>query len=324
MIEDRKGQEIEYYQNLAGFNQEEIFNRGRILARIKTLEHKVRKRIDCEIQPSGVYPVIMDGRALGVLFHEGAVAHLLSAKNIDEDHATTFEGKIGEKIMPSFISLYNDSTKEGEWGAYKYDEEGIKSQRIPIIENGILKNYLHDRTTAGRRNIKSNGCSRASNDTDGLSYYDIDSNNYFTEPRISILEVKSSVNHKLGDLVKRMTAVCREKGLDYGLLVEGGGGEVFTGTGQFQINPDFIYRIYTNGKIVPVSSAYILGNPYVMLNQLEMVGGKYIRDYGFCGSDSGFVHTQEISPYGFITNVEVRKIGEDSPRRLKSERKGRK
>ena len=62
----------------------------------------------------------------------------------------------------------------------------------------------------------------------------------------------------------------------------------------------------------------------MMLNQLEMVGGEYSRGYGFCGSDSGFVHTQEISPYGFLTNVEVRKLGEDAPRRLKSERKSRK
>ncbi|MFH0831584.1 MAG: TldD/PmbA family protein [archaeon] len=323
-LEDKEGREVEYSQNRAGLIPENILNKNKIFSDLSNLERKIKERVDCEVQPSGVYPVIMDGTALGVLFHEGAVAHLLSAKCIDEDYATTFEGKIGEKIMPAFLSLYNDPTKEGEWGSYNYDEEGVRSQRIPIIENGILKNYLHDRTTAGRRGIKSNGCSRASNDCRGLDYYDIDTNNYFTEPRISILEVKSSVNHKFEDLVNRMISVCRQKGLDYGLLVEGGGGEVLTGTGEFKLAPDIISRIYTNGKIVPVSSAYLLGNPYVMLNQLEMVGGKYARGFGYCGSDSGFVHTQEISPYGFLTNVEVRKLGNDSPRRLKPERKGRK
>ncbi|MFH1249315.1 MAG: TldD/PmbA family protein [archaeon] len=314
-MRDKENKSVEYQETICDVNIGRALRKDRIWKITKELEKKVKERIDCEIQPSGGYPIIMDGRALGVLFHEGAMAHLLSARFIDEDHATTFEGKIGQKIMPEFISLYNDSTKEKQWGSYKYDEEGIQTQRIPIIENGILKNYLQDRTTSGRRNTKSNGCSRESNEDIGYS------SEHLTEPRIGILEVKTSHKYRFPDLVKRMNEICKKRGLDYGLLVEGGGGEVFTGTGEFRIDPTYLYRIYIDGRIVPVSSAYILGNPYVMLNQIEMLGGKDHRGYGFCGCDSGFVHTQEIAPYGLLTNAEIRKTGEDAPRKLEKPEK---
>jgi PmbA protein len=59
-----------------------------------------------------------------------------------------FWGKIGKKVASEELSLTNDGTLEKGIYAAKFDEEGVPTRKTPLIEEGVLKNYLHNTSTA--------------------------------------------------------------------------------------------------------------------------------------------------------------------------------
>jgi len=65
--------------------------------------------------------------------------------------------RIGEKLFDAKISLYDDPTIEYAPNSRPCDDEGIASQRTPLIENGVVRNFLYDLQTAGQAGTRSTG-----------------------------------------------------------------------------------------------------------------------------------------------------------------------
>ena len=61
------------------------------------------------------------------------------------------------------ITIIDDPTLPKSGGYYLYDDEGVKARPRYLIKEGIANEMLHDRLSAGRAGIKSNGSSRATN-----------------------------------------------------------------------------------------------------------------------------------------------------------------
>ncbi len=59
------------------------------------------------------------------------------------------------------VNITADATFPTGRGTFGYDDEGIPAQRVPMIENGILVNYLSSRETASRIGRPSTGAARA-------------------------------------------------------------------------------------------------------------------------------------------------------------------
>jgi len=59
-----------------------------------------------------------------------------------------WEGKLGEKIGSENLNVFDDPTINGSLGWYEYDDEGNKSTRTNLIENGVLKQHMQSRETA--------------------------------------------------------------------------------------------------------------------------------------------------------------------------------
>ncbi|RKX19463.1 MAG: TldD/PmbA family protein [Candidatus Zixiibacteriota bacterium] len=59
------------------------------------------------------------------------------------------------------VNIYADATIPGALGSFGYDDEGVKAQRTPIIQDGIHVGYLSSRETAPIISQKSNGTMRA-------------------------------------------------------------------------------------------------------------------------------------------------------------------
>lgn len=70
-------------------------------------------------------------------------------------------GKIGQKIGSNNLNVFDDPTINGMLGWYKYDDEGVKSSKTILIEEGILKNHLQSRETASIFNSKPTANMRA-------------------------------------------------------------------------------------------------------------------------------------------------------------------
>ena len=80
----------------------------------------------------------------GVLFHE-AVGHRLEGDRMDNDaEGKTYKGQIGRAVLPPFMTIVDDPTLatlggKSLNGFYKYDDEGIPAQRVPLVEAGVLE-----------------------------------------------------------------------------------------------------------------------------------------------------------------------------------------
>ncbi len=65
--------------------------------------------------------------------------------------------KIGEKLFDEKISLYDDGTIDGKFASASYDDEGVPRQRTPLVEKGVLKNFIYDLKTAAQAGVASTG-----------------------------------------------------------------------------------------------------------------------------------------------------------------------
>ncbi|MDP3728144.1 MAG: TldD/PmbA family protein [bacterium] len=74
-----------------------------------------------------------------------------------ESGLSCLKNQLGKKIANEQVSLYDDATIANGYGSTIFDAEGTPTQRTPIIEKGILKNYLHNASTAKRYKTKSTG-----------------------------------------------------------------------------------------------------------------------------------------------------------------------
>jgi len=111
--------------------------------------------------PSGKFPVVLHPSITGLLVHE-ALGHNAEADSVFNGQSI-IEGKIGEQIASECVTIMDDATLPKLNGSYPYDSEGVPGQKRILVENGILKGYLHSLETAARFGVEPNGSARAMN-----------------------------------------------------------------------------------------------------------------------------------------------------------------
>ncbi|MFQ5413374.1 MAG: metallopeptidase TldD-related protein, partial [Phycisphaerae bacterium] len=96
-------------------------------------------------------PAILRNRASGVFFHEIFGHRIEGHRQKDVTEGQTFTKKIGQQVLPAFISVYDDPTaaRFGDIdlrGYYRFDDEGVPAMRVPLVEQGTLKTFLLSRS----------------------------------------------------------------------------------------------------------------------------------------------------------------------------------
>ncbi|MFX1298547.1 MAG: TldD/PmbA family protein, partial [Promethearchaeota archaeon] len=107
------------------------------------------------------FTVIMDPTLTGVFVHE-AFGHACEADAVLSGESI-LANKLGSKIGLEIVTIIDDPTLKGNFGYYPYDSEGTPSQKTVLVQNGILKNYLHSLETASRLKMQPTGNARAQN-----------------------------------------------------------------------------------------------------------------------------------------------------------------
>lgn len=263
----------------AGF---EFFRNMDIEAEAREASRIAKTMLFASYAPSGKFPVVIDNRFGGVIFHE-ACGHGLEASSVAKGNSI-FAGKMGQMIASPLVSAVDDGTLPNEWGSLTIDDEGHRTQRNLLIENGILKGYLVDKLNGRRMGIKSTGSGRR------------ESYKYAPTSRMTntfILNGKSSFDEII-------------KNTEYGIYAKNmGGGSVNPATGDFNfaVMEGYIIR---NGEICePVRGATLIGNGGEVLKKIDMVGNNLGFGQGMCGSSSGSIPTNVGEPTIRVSEITV-------------------
>jgi TldD protein len=248
-------------------------------------------------------PAMLTGRASAVFFHEvfGHRSEGFRQKDINEGQ--TFARKVGEPILPDFITIVDDPTqaKLGSsilLGNYPFDDEGVAAQRVTLVDKGILRNFEMSRQPIvgfpqsnghGRRQVGLAPVSRQGN-----------------------LIVQSSKMVTNAELRRMLIAEVKRQGKQFGLLIDDiAGGFTFTGRGQpqaFQVQPLVVYEVFADGRPdMLVRGVDIVGTPLVSLTKIMATGDTPEVFNGYCGAKSGSVPVAAAAPAMLISEMEVQK-----------------
>jgi PmbA protein len=86
----------------------------------------------------------------------GIVAGTLSAEEVLKGRSL-FAGRSGEQVADPMVTLVEDPTDPRAWGACPIDDEGLTSRRVPLVESGMLTQFVHSTWTARRMGTASTG-----------------------------------------------------------------------------------------------------------------------------------------------------------------------
>jgi TldD protein len=70
---------------------------------------------------------------------------------------------IGTRIGSDVVTVVDDPTVEHSYGYYAYDDEGLKARRRHLYKNGLINEFLQNRESAAKLNMKGNASSRSVN-----------------------------------------------------------------------------------------------------------------------------------------------------------------
>lgn len=256
-------------------------------------------------------PAILAPEASGVLFHEVLGHRLEGHRQGDDREGKTFRGQEGKPILPSFLSIFDDPTVRelnGEKlnGYYLYDEEGVKAQRVPLVEKGVLRNYLLSRQPV-EGFLQSNGHGRSQGSQRPVA-------------RMANLLVDSSKQVSDEELKKQLIAEAKRQGKPYGLIIRDiTGGNTNTssyGYQAFKGVPRMVYRVdVRDGKETLVRGVEIVGTPLSAVNRIMASGRRQGVFNGFCGAESGMVPVSTVAPAMLLQEIELQRTmeGKDRP-----------
>jgi TldD protein len=274
-----------------------------VLEQAKIMRSELEALVAAPLVEPYAGPAMLTGRAAAVFFHEVFGHRAEGHRQKDISEGQTFARKVGEQILPEFLSIYDDPTAKRVGssvllGYYPFDDEGVQAQRVKLVENGVLRNFEMSRSPLvgfpnsnghGRRQVGFAPVSRQGN-----------------------LIVESSRRVSNAQLRQKLIEEIKRQGRPFGLLIDDiAGGFTFTGRGQpqaFQVLPLVVYKVFPDGRPDElVRGVDIVGTPLVSLTKILATGDTPEVFNGYCGAESGSVPVAAVSPAILISEMEVQK-----------------
>ncbi|MHB9056605.1 MAG: metallopeptidase TldD-related protein [Paludibacteraceae bacterium] len=300
------GMLLENYKTYFGRNTAELPAVDSLLSDVNQLSSTLTALKSSPKIDSYTGPVILSGEVSGVFFHEFFGHRVEGARMKSGFDAQTLKKKIGEKILPERLSITFDPTvsRYGNSilsGDYKYDDEGVRGQKVEMIKNGVLTNFLMSRIPIEGFS-KSNGHGRGQLNTG-------------TETRQSNMIIESSKPISNEELNKLFIEELKKRDLKFGYRIDKvSGGLTMTSAASanaFYLNPLIVYRIYTDGRPEElVRGINIVGTPLTAFSQIMAETNDHKTFNGICGALSGGVPVSAIAPSMLVKELEFQKIGD--------------
>jgi len=297
------GMDINRYYNFDWVDSKDAPDDKAVYAAEATMRKELEGLVAAPINDPTVGPALLTGRAAAVFFHEVFGHRAEGHRQKDVTEGQTFSKKVGEQILPEFLSITDDTTMKklgGQdlLGYFQFDDEGEPAQRVTLVDRGVLKNFEMSRSPLvgfahsnghGRRQLGATPVSRQGN-----------------------LIVQSSKMVTNEQLRAKLIELIKAQGKQFGLLIDDiAGGFTFTGRGQpqaFQVLPLVVYKVYADGRPDElVRGVDIVGTPLAALTKIVATGDTPEVFNGYCGAESGSVPVSAASPAILTSELEVQK-----------------
>ena len=257
-----------------------------------------------------VGPAILRGRAAAVFFHEIFGHRVEGHRQKDEDEGQTFTDKVGQAILPSFLSVYDDPTRT-RWGdvdlagSYPYDDEGVAAARASLVDAGVLKGFLMSRSPIEGFE-RSNGHGRRQ-----------PGNAVVARQGNLIVEASRSVPYD--DLRAQLVAEVKRQNKPFGLVFDDiSGGFTFTGRSTpnaFTVKPVTVWRVFADGRPDElVRGVDMIGTPLTTFSRILAASDRTDVFNGVCGAESGWVPVAAVAPDLLVSEVEVQRKEKENDR----------
>ncbi|MFX1268033.1 MAG: TldD/PmbA family protein [Promethearchaeota archaeon] len=249
--------------------------------------------LDAKSPVGGKFNVIMDPKLTGTFIHE-AFGHACEA-DIVLNKESILEDKIGKTVAIEEVNVIDDPTiGQGKqfklpyelYGSYNVDDEGIPSQKTVIIENGVLRNFLHNIETASRMSIEPNGHGRANS---SVAMPQVRMGFTYLEPK----------DWKLEEMIEDTKSGVLCEDFQYGYTD--------TTTGNFQFKCKFSYRIENGEKKELMRDVSLSGMTLEVLKRITAIGDRSTFNYsdGICGKGGQGVRVCDGGPFIRIEDITV-------------------
>jgi predicted Zn-dependent protease len=297
------GMDLERYYNFDWTDPASAPDDKTVLAQCGVLQKELEALTKAPLADPYAGPAMLTGRAAAVFFHEVFGHRDEGFRQKDINEGQTFADKVGQLLLPNFISIVDDPTtaKLGSTvllGNYPYDDEGIAAQKVTLVDHGVLKNFEMSRQPLNGFPL-SNGHGRRQV---GLP----------PESRQGNLIVESSYKVTNARLRQMLIDEIKHQNKPYGLFFDDiSGGFTFTGRAQpqaFHVEPLVVYRVYADGRPDElVRGVSIVGTPLVSLQKIMATGDTTEVFNGYCGAESGSVPVAAAAPPLLVSEMEVEK-----------------
>ena len=214
--------------------------------------------------PAGEMTVVLGPGWPGVLLHE-AVGHGLEG-DFNRKGSSAFAGMIGKRVAAKGVTVLDDGTIKDRRGSLNIDDEGNRTQKNVLIEDGILRGYIQDNLNARLMGVAPTGNGRR------------ESYAHVPMPRMTNTYMLGG-DKDPAEIVKSL-----KRGL---YATNFGGGQVDITSGKYVFSASEAFWV-ENGKIqYPVKGATIIGSGPESLKKITMIGNDLRLDtgVGVCGKE---------------------------------------
>jgi len=285
LVTAKKGEEVQSgYSNIAAREEFGWYTEERLTTMVKEAVDRTMILFDARRPPAGEMPVILAAGASGILLHE-AIGHGMEA-DFNRKGISIYSDMIGKKVAEPFITVVDQADIPRERGALNYDDEGNKAGRTVMVENGILKSYLHDRISARQYGLKPTGSGRRQ------SY------KYSPMPRMTCTFMEDGPHTK-----EEIIAA-----VDHGIICETyTNGQVQIGAGDYTFYVKNGWLVEGGKVTAPIKDVNIIGNGPESLKRITMVANDARLDTGgwTCGKNGQSVPVSQGIPTVLVSNMTV-------------------
>jgi TldD protein len=240
-----------------------LFQRASAAQMADSAARKAVELLEAERPQGGRATVILSPALVGMLVHE-AVGHTVEADFVLA--GSVARGRIGTRVASDLVTLEDSGHSEflaGAGGLVEVDDEGVPTRRTTIIEQGMLRSYLHDRESAALFGVEPTGNARAWE--------------YDNEP---LIRMRNTYIRPGAGSLEELVA-----GTDDGWLLEG------ASNGQADSNGEFMFGTHEARRIVGgklgerMKGVNISGSAFDVLQTVDAVTGDFRWDLGsgHCG-----------------------------------------